>query len=104
MRPENHSLKGYEGHTDFNGVPTYEKPPARPYFLEGLREVGLPELLPTYAHAKGYRLVSLEPSWGGGIDPYVILDQWGHIAHQWPDDFIPDMTDVFNKCKELNLI
>ncbi len=35
-------------------------------------------------------------------DPIVVLrNRWGHILYEWPQDYIPDFTDVQKICREL---
>lgn len=60
-----------------------------------------PELLQHIASDYGFELVNVLPGHFRTSDPFVLYDRFGHIAHQWPENYEPDFTDVITTCKKL---
>lgn len=61
----------------------------------GMIEHDFSSLLPTLAALRGFSLASFSPrSFDYGRDPFVLYDQWGHILHEWPEDYTPHWVEV----------
>jgi len=64
------------------------------------------ELLPAEALFRGYCLMRLTPlrAFGAGPDPdpYVLYDRWGHIVHQWPEDYSPPFVEVLEMWQRIS--
>lgn len=87
---------------DFNGYESRE--PLRPkdnlFYSQLLTNP--PELLAEAARDYGYELYDVLPAGSPTTDPYVLFDRFGHIAHRWPDNYVPDLIDVISTCQRLN--
>jgi len=82
----------------FDGRPvrhSREKPPG----LRRVSESYCDNLLPFDAWQRGWQLLELTAE--HDADPFVLYDQWGHILHQWPDDYTPSLAEVRDVCRRL---
>jgi hypothetical protein len=69
-------------------------------------EVNITGQLPIYAQMCGLQLISLVPDYRWderGGDPIILLDRWGRKLHEWPTNYEPSLSDLFEACREAGI-
>lgn len=88
--------------TDFGGSSVNHSREIPPSMLGRIYlETKLDEHLPYDGWVAGMSLRSFEPPLE--LDPVCLYDRWGRIVKQWPDNYIPSLTEIRETVEEILL-
>lgn len=86
---------------DFFGEPSRVELRPKEQIYHDQRTGQVQAILAHIACDYGFELVNVLPGNFRPSDPFVLYDRFGHVAHQWPENYEPDFTDVMSVCQKL---